>query len=303
MTAQETPFGELHVELPSGRRLQVVVDGDPRGIAVIVHHGTPSGAVFDPGWVSDAHERGLRLVGYARPGYGTSSRHPGRAVSEAAADVAAIADALGDERFLTWGGSGGGPHTLACAALLPDRVVAAATLASVAPYDAEGLDFMAGMGEGNIEEFGLVVSGGEEAIRPFVEQQLTGLLQVDIDELVNEMAPFVTEVDAEVLRGPYAATMLAQMRDGARSGPDGWIDDDLAFARPWGFSLADIRVPVQLWQGREDAMVPFGHGAWLAEQIAGVDARLTETDGHLTLFTHRVPEVHQWLREQWDAAS
>jgi pimeloyl-ACP methyl ester carboxylesterase len=115
------------------------------------------------------------------------------------------------------------------------------------------------------------------------------------------MAPHLTDVDAREIRGPLGAYLLDCVRDGASVSADGWIDDDLEFVRPWGFDPADITVPVLLWQGRQDAMVPYGHGEWLADRIPGVDARLTETDGHLTLITDRIPEVHEWLREQWDS--
>ena len=294
---------EFHVELSDGRRLQVTVDGEPDGPVVIVHAGTPSGAVFHPAWVTDARDRGLRLVGYARPGYGTSTRYPGRTVAEAAGDVAAIADALGVDRFLTWGLSGGGPHALACAALLPDRVVAAASLAGVAPYDADGLDFLAGMGEGNIVEFGVVIREGEAGLRPLVEGELAGLSDISVAELVTQMTPHLSEVDARVVvEHDLGPTMIAQIRDGSRLGPDGWIDDDLAFVQPWGFDVADIRVPVLLRQGRQDLMVPLGHGQWLADHIPGAEVRFDDADGHLSLVTTGMAGVHEWLRQKWDAA-
>jgi pimeloyl-ACP methyl ester carboxylesterase len=289
------------VALPDGRLLQIAEGGDPAGVPLIVHHGTPGSAVDDPAVSDDAAERGLRLIMYARPGYGRSTRAPGRVVADAARDVAALADTLGIDRFLSWGFSGGGPHVLACAALLPDRVVAAASLAAAAPLDGEGLDFFAGMGDGNIEEFGVVLQGGEDAIRPLAVDEAEELTQGTQEEFVEAMAPHLTAVDEAELRGPLGATLLAQSKDAFAVGVDGWVDDDLAFIWPWGFQPSAISVPVMLWQGRQDAMVPYGHGAWLAGQIPGVEAHLTEEDGHLTLRTLRIPEVHQWLRDQWDA--
>ena len=270
------------VELPDGRTLQIAEGGAPDGVLVIVHHGTPGGAVLDPAWERDAVTNGLRLVTYARPGYGTSTRAPGRRVSDAAADVAALADVLGAERFLTWGASGGGPHALACAALLPGRVVAAASLAGVAPYDADGLDFMAGMGEGNIEEFGLVVREGEAGIRPLAERETAGLLGITHEQLAEQMDAFVTETDAAMMRGPLGEWLLASFRAGLATGADGWVDDDLVFVAPWGFAVSDIGVPVLVVQGRQDVMVPFGHGEWLAATIPGAEAWLTDHDGHTT---------------------
>ena len=291
--------------LPDGRALEYVEGGDPAGVPTLVHHGTPGGPVLDPGWESSAREHGLRLVLAARPGYAGSTRHPGRCVADVVVDTVALADHLGVDRFLTWGWSGGGPHALACAALLPERVVAAATLAGVAPYDADGLDFLEGMGEGNIEEFGLALEG-EEALRPLAQEQGAAMADVTPAELAEAMAPHLTPVDAAEITGPgtIGATLAAQTRTGFAAGVDGWVDDDLMFTRPWGCGLADVKVPVLLLQGRQDAMVPFGHGEWLARQLDGVvDARLTEEDGHLTLVTRRLPEVFAWLRARWDAAA
>jgi pimeloyl-ACP methyl ester carboxylesterase len=289
------------VELPDGRLVQTAEGGDPDGVPVFVHHGSPGSGILDPAWERDAASRGLRLITYARPGYGRSTRAAGRVVAGAARDVADLADVLGVDRFLSWGVSGGGPHVLACAALLPDRVVAVASLAAAAPFDGEGLDFFAGMGPANIEEFGITVAGGEAASRPLAVEQAAQLVNATQEEMVAAMAPHLSSVDETELRGPIGATLLAHLHDAFAVSVDGWVDDDLAFVWPWGFKPSQISIPVLLWQGRQDLMVPYGHGAWLAGQIPGVDARLTEEDGHLTLLTRRIPEVHEWLRARWDA--
>jgi pimeloyl-ACP methyl ester carboxylesterase len=190
---------------------------------------------------------------------------------------------------------------LACAAMLPDRVVAAASLASVAPYDAPGLDFFEGMGPGNIEEFGLVASGGEEASRPLTEQQAQEIVDATPQQLLEAMAPYLTPEDAAEMQRPLGPIMHAQMRDGLVDGADGWVDDNLLGVQPWGFDLSSIRVPVLLWQGRKDAMVPYGHGEWLARQIPGVEAHLSEEDCHGSLLSRRMPSILEWLRERWDA--
>ena len=289
------------IELADGRRLEVVEGGDPEGVPVLVHHGTPGAAVLHPDWEPAAAAEGLRLVTYSRPGYSISTRDPGRTVADAARDTAALADSLGFERLLSLGFSGGGPHVLACAALLPARVVAAASLASVAPWDAPGLDWFEGMGEGNVEEFELLRDGGEEALRAASEEQAAAWLDASVEDFAESMAPYVTAADAEEVRGPIGATLLRHFRQATAVSVDGWIDEDLALFRPWGFELSEIRIPVLLLQGRRDAMVPFGHGAWLAARIPGVEARLSEDDGHLSLLTRRMPEVLRWLRERWDA--
>ncbi|HTO26135.1 MAG TPA: alpha/beta fold hydrolase [Gaiellaceae bacterium] len=288
------------IAAPDGRVLHAVEDGDPSGFPVVVHHGTPGCALLHERHVEDAAAHGIRLVAYDRPGYGGSSRHAGRSVGDAAADVATIADALGFERLATWGISGGGPHALATAALLPDRVVAAASLAAVAPYDADGLDFLEGMGEMNIEEFHAALEG-EAAIRPFHERAAPEFVAAGPGGLKDELATLLSPVDAAELDDDVAAHMYESFARGLANGVDGWVDDDLAFAAPWGFDVAEIAVPLLLWQGVEDRFVPPGHGRWLAARIPGVEARVTPDDGHLTLYTRRVPEVHTWLLERASA--
>ena len=267
------------------------------GLAVIVHHGTPMSRLLYGRWVDDAKSKNLRLIGYDRPGYGGSDRHPGRSVADCVADVVAIADDLGIETFATWGISGGGPHALACAALLPDRVVACSSLASVAPYGAENLDFMAGMGEGNIAEFAASLEG-EDTLRPMLEDERQGMAGVSPEDVRTAMSTVLSDLDMASFSGPHADYLTAAMNEGLSAGVDGWLDDDLAFVKDWGFDVTDIKVPVLLWQGREDRMVPFEHGEWLARQIPDVEARLRENEGHLTLIENRVPETHAWLQEK-----
>jgi pimeloyl-ACP methyl ester carboxylesterase len=276
-----------------GRTLTAHETGDPTGELVLVHHGTPGSGGLAPWWAADAAARGIRLVGYDRPGYGGSGRHVGRTVADAAADATAIADALGVDRFHTWGASGGGPHALACAALLPDRVVAAATLASVAPWDAYGLDWLDGMGEDNLDEFGHAADG-EHALRPYLATQSGLLRSVTAAQLAVAMRTLLPPADVAVLTGAFAEYLRDNILAGLAVGEEGWLDDDLAFTADWGFDPAEIRVPVLVVQGRQDLMVPFAHGTWLAAHIPGCTARLSDTDGHLTLSADLGP-VHDWL--------
>src|SRR5215472_11478333 len=140
---------EHTVRTPDGRTLAVEDGGDPAGQPVLIHHGIPmSRHIYGP-QEQDATERGLRLICHDRPGYGGAAPQPGRSVADCAADVRVICTELGIDRLAMWGMSGGGPHVLACAALLPDLVTAAASLASFAPYGAEALDYFAGMGQEN----------------------------------------------------------------------------------------------------------------------------------------------------------
>ncbi len=285
------------VRLAEGRVLEVVDTGGEGRPVILIHHGTPGGADLFAGWVADAERRGVRLIGYARPGYRGSSREAGRSVSGAAADVRAIAEALGIRRLATYGFSGGGPHALACAALLPDLVAAAAALASVAPYGAEGLDYLEGMGEGNVEEFKTVLQGGEPALRAGYAK-LAANPPTDVEQLLGEMSSILSPPDREVIRRTLGHWMLDGMGDALRQGLDGWVDDDLAFVKPWGFEVSAIRVPLQLWQGEQDLMVPAGHGRWLASQLPRAEWTQLPEAGHLTLLVDQVPAVHAWLLER-----
>jgi pimeloyl-ACP methyl ester carboxylesterase len=283
---------EQDVRTADGRILHLYEAGDPHGELVVVHHGTPCSGILAAWWAGDALARGIRLVGYDRPGYGGSDRHPGRSVADAAGDCAAIADAYGAPRFRTWGVSGGGPHALACAALLPDRIVSAATLASVAPFTAD-LDWYAGMGQDNLDEFAAAVAG-EPALRPYLAQASANAVAADPAGLVDVLASLLPPVDLAALRGELGSFMYDWLAAGQRNGYLGWLDDDLAFVRDWGFDLAAIGVPVLVVQGRHDLMVPFAHGQWLAARVPGAEPRLSDQDGHLTLIADLGP-VHQWL--------
>jgi pimeloyl-ACP methyl ester carboxylesterase len=285
---------EHRIETPDGRTLAVQEDGDPEGKPVLAHNGTPNSRQLYGPHIADAAARGIRLISYDRPGYGWSSPHPRRNVAACAEDVRAICAALGITRLATWGVSGGGPHALACAALLPDLVVAAASLASLAPYPAEGLDWFAGMGQDNVDDFKLVLKD-PIAARAKAAFDRDGLLSASPADLHAQFATLLTPTDAAVMTGQVAEHLSLCIWDGLGPGIEGWAEDGLALAYPWGFSVSDITVPVLLMHGREDQFVPFGHGEWLAARIPGVDARLLDHDGHLTLGECRIGEVHEWL--------
>jgi pimeloyl-ACP methyl ester carboxylesterase len=284
---------ELTIRTPDGRTLAVATGGDPAGRPVLIHMGTPNSRWLYPPHERDAAQRGLRLICYDRPGYGGSSPHPGRTVADCASDVRAICAALGIGRLAMWGISGGGPHVLACAALLPDLVTAAASLASLAPYDAEGLDYFAGMGQENVDDIKLFLAD-EAAAHDKMETEREGMLAASGDNVAKEMATLLTPTDAAALTGELAEFLTASMQDGLSQSGEGWWEDNCTIL-PWGFELSDISVPVLVMHGREDMFVPFGHGEWLAGRIPGAEARLLDHDGHLTLMQNRIPEVHAWL--------
>jgi pimeloyl-ACP methyl ester carboxylesterase len=286
------------VRTPDGRTLAVEEAGDPGGRPVLVHGGTPNSRHLYAPNVADAAARGLRLIGYDRPGYGGSTPRPGRTIADCAADVRAICAELGIGRLAMWGGSGGGPHVLACAALLPDLVAAAASLASMAPMNAEGLDFFDGMGETNADDFRLLATD-KAAARARLDADREASLVTPFSELTEVLESLLSPADAAVLKDDLAEYLDYVNREALAPGSQGWWDDGVAHAEPWGFELSDITVPVLVMHGRQDQFVPFGHGQWLAAHIPGVQARLFDDDGHLTLFVNRVGEVHEWLAEHW----
>ncbi len=282
------------VGTPDGRVLAVEDAGDPRGLPVLVHNGTPNSRHLYAPSVADAAARGLRLIGYDRPGYGGSTAQPGRTVADCADDVRAICAGLGIGKLAMWGISGGGPHVLACAALLPDLVVAAASLASLAPYGADGLDWFEGMGQENIDDFKLLLTD-EDAARAKLERDRDDVLAASADTIADTVPSLLTPTDAAALTGDLAAYLAYTGHEGVGPGTEGWWEDGVAHAGAWGFGVDGIAVPVLLLHGREDMFVPFGHGQWLAAHIPGVEARLLGHDGHLTLLQNRIGEVHAWL--------
>jgi pimeloyl-ACP methyl ester carboxylesterase len=203
-------------------------------------------------------------------------------VADAAADVTSILDALEADTFVTMGWSGGGPHALACAALLPDRCAAATSLAGVAPYPAEGLDWLAGMSTENIEEFSAAFEG-EGALNAALFRMAKDLETVRGADVAAALGGLVSDIDKRALTGEFADTLAESFRRAVSNGIAGWRDDDLAFSKTWGFDLHTIRRPVAVWQGGQDLMVPFSHGQWLAAHIPRARVHLYPDEGHLSL--------------------
>lgn len=278
------------LRLSDGRTLEFRLAGPPDGTLLVLHGGTPTAATLFEPMVRAAARHGLRVLTHSRPGYAGSSPLPGRTVAAVAADVAALLDHLGVEEFLTAGWSGGGPHALACAALLPERCRGAATVAGVAPFAARGLEWLRGMGAENIEEFGAAVAGSAP-LTAYLEAQVPGLAAVRGDEVAAALGDLVSEVDREALTAEFADYTAALFRGAVSTGIAGWHDDDLAFVGDWGFDLTAIRPPVSVWQGGEDRMVPYAHGQWLAGNLPGARVHLEPAEGHLSLMLNAFDDV------------
>ena len=276
-----------------GRLLAVEITGAPDGSPVFLLHGTPGSRIGPKPRGSVLYRRGIRLISYDRPGYGDSTRHEGRYVAHAAADVEAIADELRLDRFAVVGRSGGGPHALACAAMLPDRVTRAAVLVSLAPPDAAGLDWYDGMTEDNIRDFSTV----DQDLPTLVDRlgARADRLRRDPGAIFDVLRDQLNVVDRRVVNDFAIRRLLADSyREALRTGPAGWIDDVCALRRPWGFSLRSITAPVRLWHGADDSIAPVGHTRWLARCVPGARIQVQTGAGHFAA-VEILPEILSWL--------
>jgi pimeloyl-ACP methyl ester carboxylesterase len=264
-----------------GRSLRVREDGDPQGVPVVTNHGDPGGRTVPPAAVRFAQEHGIRLIRYDRPGFGGSTRAPGRRVVDAAGDVRAIVDALGVETFAVEGSSCGGPHALAIAALLADRVSAVAVSASVAPVDGPGLDFLDGIAADRLPSWRAAMEG-PEANAPFVREATAWWLAQTPATLVDTVRAIGTDADVAAVDAETADYLVAHMREALRTGLDGYADEDHAVAHPWGFEPADVRCPTLVWHGEDDDIAPCAHGRWLAARIPGAEAHFAPGCGHMS---------------------
>ena len=287
-----------HLTLPGGTRLDYFVEGE--GDALLVyHHGTPAAGPIPRDLIDAATDHGFVIAELVRPGYGQSTRQPGRSVADVVPLVEALADHLGHAQFVTMGWSGGGPHAIATAALLPQRCSGAMSLAGVAPYGEPDLDFLAGMGEDNIAEFGAALEG-DSSLEAFLSGAAGAMHDVTADQVIDAMRSLLPAVDQAHLTGQEAEEMAAELRWSLAHGIWGWFDDDIAFTRPWGFDLGAITAPVQVWQGTDDLMVPFAHGQWLVQRLSSAEPRLVEGEGHLSLAARACQQGFADLRRLLD---
>lgn len=262
------------------------------GYPVLVHPGTPGSRHLFPRQVEKAARRGVRLIAWDRPGYCDTPARPGRQVADAAREATAVADSLGLDDFAVWGFSGGGPFGLACASLLPDRVSAAVVIASLAPYDAVGLDWAGRFSE-----------RGQAEVRLFFDDP-TAYRKVHAETAAEYLSARSTPEGWFAAWGEAAGTdeahsravavhLAFNFREALRHGDEGWYEDDAAFLSPWGFDVSKIRIPVALWQGTGDLTVE--HGRWLAEHIPGADAHIVDGEDHSNIEMRHEDEAWDWL--------
>ena len=269
------------------------MSGRPSGHPVFVMHGTPGSRVGPLPRTFVLHGLGVCLITFDRPGYGRSDRLESRLVADVVPDVEAIADALGIDRFAVLGRSGGGPHALACAALLPHRVTRAGVLVTLAPWAANGLDWFAGMADSNVLEF-TTAANAPEQLTAALAQTAAGI-RANPASHVTTLGPELTAADQRVVSDAGIRAALARnYAEALRDSADGWIDDTLAFCAPWGFDLADIKVPVLLWHGQDDVFSPVAHAQWLADQIPDAIVSIAPSTAHFGAL-EVVPDVLSWL--------
>jgi pimeloyl-ACP methyl ester carboxylesterase len=271
----------------------VKISGNPTGHPVFMLHGTPGSRIGPFPKTRVLYELGVRLISFDRPGYGGSDRLDARRVADVVPDVVAIADELKLDRFAVVGRSGGGPHALACAALLPERVTRAGVLVSLAPWTAEGLDWFAGMADSNVREYTAAASMPELLTATLV--QTAARIKANPASHVTALAPEMPAADRRVVSDVgIRAQLVENYAEALRDSADGWIDDALAFCAPWGFDLADIKVPVLLWHGENDVFSPVGHARWLADQIPHAIMAIRPGRAHFAAL-EVMPDVLSWL--------
>ncbi|MFI1408465.1 alpha/beta fold hydrolase [Streptomyces sp. NPDC020707] len=285
------------LHLGKDRVLEFTVRGPENGPVVLFHHGMPGSAVPMDSVLDSVTGKGYRVVTCSRPGYGASTAAPGRTVADTAETCRVLMDHLGVHEYWVAGWSAGGPYALATAVADSARVSGVLLIASFAPYDAQGLDFVEGMGVQNRVLFGSAAREERER-RAIVTQMAAIVRDSDPAELAAGMASLLPKVDAAELTGAYGVDNAAHMNHGLAAGDDGWLEDLRALTAPWGFEPGDITVPVELWHGALDQMVPVAHGQWLTRQLPTVHAHIEGGHGHISLGVGRLGHKLDRLRSR-----
>lgn len=274
------------LNLPDGRKLEYFENGVASDSAILFLHGTPSdGTLWQP-WLDEI--KGVKAISTSRAGYGLSDRHKGRSVADDLSDQSAVLDALGITKFVVIGWSGGGPHSLNMTR--DPRCAASFTLAGVGEWNREDLDFLAGMGPENNEEFGEALKG-EAAITAWMNANAVAMKNVTGPDLIAAFGGLIGDADKRALTLEVADHYASSYSRALSVSYDGWIDDDLAFVRDFGFDIEKIDKPVVIWQGDDDFMVPHAHSEWLAKHIPNSDLRFIPGHGHISLGEEFRPQI------------
>ena len=275
-------------KLRSGRELEVLDNGVDSTRAIVFHHGTPASASLWSQWFTYAADAGIRAISYSRAGYGTSDRDYGRSIVSINKDISEVLESKGIEKFVAIGWSGGGPHALANTLL--DSNVGAITLAGVGAYGVEDLDFLEGMAQENYDEFGASLQG-EDVIQQWFIDNASEFKSAGGAEIREAFGGLISETDKKSMEGSFADVIAAAIRSGLAVSFDGWVDDDVAFTKPWGFDLSSISKPVKIWQGDQDFMVPHAHSHWLKKHISTAELTFIPGQGHVTLLVDYTDKV------------
>jgi pimeloyl-ACP methyl ester carboxylesterase len=290
-------YREELIDLPNGRTLEVATLGAPSGATIFFHHGTP-GTTRTLKMLEPLLELGdFYLVTASRPAYGRSSRDEGHRVSSAVDDAKAALAHVGRKRYVALGWSGGGPRSLASAAL-DDTCVGAVAVASVAPADAD-FDWTDGMGPENVAEFELAKKGGA----PYEEYMAAAgaeLATLSVDNLYDVIGGLFPDADRRALADDaLRATFVESMTYGFVNGWRGYFDDNVAMIDAWGFGVPSIEKPVHLFYGDADLMVPPAHGTWLKAHIPKAVAHHRPNEGHLSIISEHFEELAETLADLW----
>jgi len=281
------------VRTADGRQLSTQVYGDPDGRPVFLLHGTPGSRLGPHPRSAVLHRMGVRLISFDRPGYGGSDRFEGRRVADVAADVLTIADDHDLEQFSVVGRSGGGPHALACAALLPERITRVAVLVGIAPHGADGLDWFDGMAQSNVAEFTAAANSYADIVAH--TREVASAVRADPASLIARLHAELPDSDRRVVADHGIRSMLIKSyAEALRTSDYGWIDDALAFCSPWGFDPASIPVPVLLWHGASDVFSPASHARWLADKIPNAAVVVQAGAAHFGALDV-LPDILRWL--------
>ena len=275
-------------KLRSGRELEVLDNGVDSTRAIVFHHGTPASASLWSQWFTYAAEAGIRAISYSRAGYGTSDRDYGRSIVGVNKDIAEVLESKGIEKFVAIGWSGGGPHALANTLL--ENNVGAITLAGVGAYGVDDLDFLEGMAQENYDEFGASLQG-EDVIQQWFIDNASVFKSAGGAEIREAFGGLISDADKKSMEGSFADVIAAAIRSGLAVSFDGWVDDDVAFTKPWGFDLSSIKKPVKIWQGDQDFMVPHAHSHWLKKHISTAELTFIPGQGHVTLLVDYTDKV------------